>query len=508
MEAYTATAPARVRPGLRHLLRRQTPLLRLQSDDSLVALTRGGNRDAFEALVHRYRVRLLAFCAHMLGKTSQRDAEDVVQEVLVAAYTAMVADERPIEVRPWLYRIARNHSLNYMRGGKVQTTRVASGEADLTALERRFADDGLSVADQAGRREDLRRLVGDIQSLPESQRAAIVLRELEAMSYKDVAQTLDTSVPSVKSLLVRARLSLADIAHGRELSCDAVRFALAQQEEGIRKLEGPERAHVKDCTLCADTRKRLKTTSSGLAALSPVGILGVLGRLLPSKAGASAGGAGAASSVAGGGVTAGAGAMATKAAVVLVAATVLTGSAPHFGSRSAAPVPQPVTNAAPAISTAAAASGSQAAPSTASAAQRPAPRMINGGGDASSAPVDSTPPSNAPAVTVAAPSADSPSPAASIVPDPSTAVTESVGTLRGRTDPGGATAPVIRGRTPPLTSSGPPPATDPPPASDPPASSDPPPVSDPPPSSDPPPPSSDPPPASDSPPPASDAPAE
>src|SRR5438270_12670607 len=84
----------------------RSPLLRLQSDERLIALVRRGNAPAFEMLVSRYQSRLLAFCRHLLG--SREDAEDVLQEVFTAAYNAMVADNRPINVRPWLYRIARN----------------------------------------------------------------------------------------------------------------------------------------------------------------------------------------------------------------------------------------------------------------------------------------------------------------------------------------------------------------------------------------------------------------
>src|SRR3954463_4285742 len=91
----------------------RSPLLRLQSDERLIALIRRGNHHAFEALVGRYQTRLLAFCRHMLS--SREDAEDVLQEVFAAAFNAIQADERPINVRPWLYRIARNRSLNHLR---------------------------------------------------------------------------------------------------------------------------------------------------------------------------------------------------------------------------------------------------------------------------------------------------------------------------------------------------------------------------------------------------------
>src|ERR1700751_5899791 len=94
-------------------LRGPSPLLRLQSDERLIALTRRGQHAAFEALCTRYESRLLAFCRHMLG--SREDAEDVLQEVFAAAFNAMLADHRPINARPWLYRIARNRSLNHLR---------------------------------------------------------------------------------------------------------------------------------------------------------------------------------------------------------------------------------------------------------------------------------------------------------------------------------------------------------------------------------------------------------
>src|SRR5689334_23352946 len=91
----------------------RTPLLRLQSDERLITLVRRGNTGAFELLVSRYQSRLLAFCRHLLG--SREDAEDVLQEVMAAAFNAILADDRPINVRPWLYRIARNRSLNHLR---------------------------------------------------------------------------------------------------------------------------------------------------------------------------------------------------------------------------------------------------------------------------------------------------------------------------------------------------------------------------------------------------------
>ncbi|MBV9417904.1 MAG: sigma-70 family RNA polymerase sigma factor, partial [Solirubrobacterales bacterium] len=140
-------------------LHARSPLLRLQSDERLVAMIRRGSTVAFEVLVSRYHARLLAFCRHLLG--SREDAEDVLQEVFSAAFNAMLDDDRPINVRPWLYRIARNRSLNHLR--RIQAVGVDSMDIHLY-------DHGATTADKVHEREEFRLLVDDIQGLPETQR--------------------------------------------------------------------------------------------------------------------------------------------------------------------------------------------------------------------------------------------------------------------------------------------------------------------------------------------------
>ncbi|HEV7883867.1 MAG TPA: sigma-70 family RNA polymerase sigma factor, partial [Solirubrobacteraceae bacterium] len=196
-------------------LRGPTPLLRLQSDERLIVLVRRGNHAAFEALVARYQSRLLAFCRHMLG--SREDAEDVLQEVFAASFNAILADDRPINVRPWLYRIARNRSLNHLR--RVQPIGVDSMDVHLSEC-------GATTADKVHKREDFRLLVADVQDLPETQKTALLLREIDALSYEQIAEAMETTIPSVKSLLVRARVSLAEAAEARQLTCEQVREEL------------------------------------------------------------------------------------------------------------------------------------------------------------------------------------------------------------------------------------------------------------------------------------------
>ena len=309
-------------------LRGPTPLLRIQSDDRLVALTRRGNQAAYEALVARYQARLLAFCRHMLG--SREDAEDVLQEVFAAAYNAMVADERPLNVRPWLYRIARNRSLNHLR--RVQAIGVDSMDVHLS-------ENGASTADKVHRREEFRLLVQDVQGLAETQRTALLLREIDALSYEQIADAMETTVPSVKSLLVRARVSLAESAEARHLTCEEVREDLGEVAEGLHRMTPPVRRHVRTCDRCAGFRKQLRETNRALAAVFPVGPLLLLKKLVLANLGttASAGGgaaaagagAGAGASAAGAGsaLSAGVGAMASKAAAGLAAAAIVTAGA-------------------------------------------------------------------------------------------------------------------------------------------------------------------------------------
>jgi RNA polymerase sigma factor (sigma-70 family) len=313
-------------------------LLKLQGDEKLIAMARAGNPGAFETMVDRYQPRLLGFCRQMLGSTE--DAEDVLQEVFVNAYRAMLADEREINLRPWLYRIARNRCLNHLR----KPTADAQESMDLVP-----AVEASSTAEKVHNREEFRQLLADVGKLPETQRSALLLREMDAMSYEEIAQAMETSVPSVKSLLVRARIALAEASQARQLTCGEVRLDLAEAAEGLRKLSGPVRRHVRECDECADFRAQLRSNDKVLAALVPVGPLvalkgffasklglggaGTGGAATASSAGATgagaAGGLGAALSGSGaaGGLSAVGGALGTKAVAGVVTAAVLTAGA-------------------------------------------------------------------------------------------------------------------------------------------------------------------------------------
>ena len=330
MEASALTHASR-----RGLLARRSPLLKLQGDEKLIAMARAGNPGAFETIVDRYQGRLLGFCRQMLGSTE--DAEDVLQEVFVNAYRAMLADEREINLRPWLYRIARNRCLNHLRKPKADAQESMDMVPEVAAA---------STAECVHNREEFRQILSDVNKLPETQRAALLLREMDALSYEEIAAAMETTVPSVKSLLVRARISLAEASQARLLTCGEVRVELSEAAEGLRKVSAPVRRHVRECDECADFRSQIRSNEKALAALFPVGPLIALKGFIASKLGLGTGGAGAGAAGAGagasavggvsaaiggssaaGGIGAIGGAIGTKAAAGVVTAALLTAGA-------------------------------------------------------------------------------------------------------------------------------------------------------------------------------------
>ena len=356
MEASALTTASR-----RGLLVRRSPLLKLQGDEGLVSLVRSGNPGAFETIVDRYQARLLGFCRQMLGSTE--DAEDVLQEVFVNAYKAMLADSREINLRPWLYRIARNRCLNHLRKPTPDATDTMDSLPEVEAA---------STHERAHNREEFRQLVKDVNKLPETQRSALLLREMDAMSYEDIAQSMETTVPSVKSLLVRARISLAEGSQARQLTCGEVRLELAEAAEGLRKVSGPIRRHVRECDECADFRSQVRSDAKALAALVPVGPLLALKGFLASKlgfgggsaagsgaasAGSGIGAAGSAGAIGAGGAAAGGAAgglgavgsaLGAKAVAGVVTAAVITAGAVEVRDQVTTPDPVPTASVAPA----------------------------------------------------------------------------------------------------------------------------------------------------------------
>jgi RNA polymerase sigma factor (sigma-70 family) len=171
------------------------PALRTQPDRRLVSLVREGYELAFEEIVRRYRTPLERFAAAIVGSHS----EDVTQDAFSKALLALRGSEAEIELRPWLYRIVRNTALNDIRDSPPPTEELGKGVGGSP-----------SAAVEAERREEMSELTERLRALPETQRAAIVMRELEGLSHEEIAAALGVSGGAARQAIHRARSTLRD----------------------------------------------------------------------------------------------------------------------------------------------------------------------------------------------------------------------------------------------------------------------------------------------------------
>ena len=333
MEASALRAPATL-PETRILM--GAPLLRFRSDEQLVALFRAGHDEAFRAIHERYHKRLFIYARQMLH--GRQDAEDALQDVFVRAYAGLRASDHDLALRAWLFRVAHNRCIDELR-------RPAPPPPEVLQLVRSTVHDPLAEIDI---RESLRRLIADIRRLPEQQRSALLMRELVGMSYADLSVSLGISVGAVKSLLVRARVALAQAAEARDTSCSLIRAQLVEAHDRGLRPNANARKHMRDCVGCKSFRRELRGMSRQLAAVAPaVGPLGVLAKTLGLSGGAGGGaaGGGGLALLGGGGATASAGGVAVGVnhlATLLVAAAATAGGAAAIQHTIIAPVHHPL----------------------------------------------------------------------------------------------------------------------------------------------------------------------
>jgi RNA polymerase sigma factor (sigma-70 family) len=171
------------------------PALRAQPDRRLVDLARDGYDAAFEEIVRRYRRPLDRFAAAIVGGRS----EDVTQDAFSKALLALRGSEAEIELRPWLYRIVRNTALNDLRDRPPAAAELSEA-----------LPGGRSAAAEAEAREEMRDLMGRLRALPEPQRAALVMRELEGLSHEEIAAALGVSGGAARQAIYRARAALRE----------------------------------------------------------------------------------------------------------------------------------------------------------------------------------------------------------------------------------------------------------------------------------------------------------
>ena len=288
---------------------------------TFVATTAIGIRAARELdeLYRAHAPEVYRYVYAVLGNAA--DAEDVMQTTFVNALRALERGERPRKPTNWLITIAHNLIRQRFRQ---QQSRPREVELDREIASLEADDDGPSIDD----------LVRALQRIPPTQREALVLRELEGRSYKEIASILDVSLTALETLIFRARRSLAEELENL-VTCDRAELALSQQTDG--RLGRKERkrlvAHIDECPSCARVAAagmKRRRAFKGLAIL-PLPLSLTLFNGAPSASaaiGLSAIGGGAAlggGAAVGGGAAIGGG-VAAKVAVALVAVTIAGGA--------------------------------------------------------------------------------------------------------------------------------------------------------------------------------------
>jgi len=292
---------------------------RWQSDERLTRRASGGDERAFAAIFSRYHQPLYRFCLAIVG--NPEDAQDALQNTMVKVMRALPGEERTIELKPWLYRIAHNEAIDLLR--RRRETRQLDAEQ---------AAPGYGLAEDAATRERLRRLLADLRELPERQRETLVMRELAGLEFEEIGAALGTSDAVARQTLYEARQSLRQMDEGREMSCDEVSRALSDGDGRVTRRRDV-RAHLRSCAGCSAFRDEIKGRQRDLAAISPLPAAAVAGMLQGLVGGSGAASSGGLAAALGGGAakTISASAAAKGVATVAVAAAVGVGTADRTG---------------------------------------------------------------------------------------------------------------------------------------------------------------------------------
>ena len=262
-----------VAPGSRPPLAVPRRLLRLRSDAVLAERFALGDEAAFDVLYERYRPAVLSVCMGILA--GAHDAEDVTQETFSALAVALRGDS-PQELRPWLARVARNRAIDVTRRGR-QRLLTRDGELPEVAAQQQTGNAELAIVFEG------------IRELPESQRTALLMRELGGHSYSEIAELLETHEDAVRGLIARARVGLRSYREAAQLPCAAARASIEAEPDG-RRHNRAIRRHLRTCPSCRAYRAALRDDARALRAMLPIdgGIAGtsMLGSGLAASKGA------------------------------------------------------------------------------------------------------------------------------------------------------------------------------------------------------------------------------
>src|SRR4051794_3217783 len=220
------------------------------TDARLTIAASQGDDDAFAVLYERYAPRIGAYLMRLVG--DEHLAQDLTHEVFVSALRRLRNDRPPIAFGPWLYRIARNASIDVHRRSQIVRQVPLDGDAEDSP---RTSANGAAPEAAAEVRQWLEQLRDVLSGLSESHRSVLVLRELEGLSNGEIGRRMGLSRPAVEGLLFRARAKMRseyeDLVSGRR--CEAVRASLDRAGSG-QPLAGRElqlvSRHARACAQC------------------------------------------------------------------------------------------------------------------------------------------------------------------------------------------------------------------------------------------------------------------
>jgi RNA polymerase sigma-70 factor (ECF subfamily) len=173
-------------------------------DQELVRRVQQGDKKAFDVLVMKYQQRIVKLISRYVR--DQDEVLDVAQEAFIKAYRALAKFRGDSAFYTWLYRIAINTAKNYLvaQGRRPPATDVDAEEATYMGGGERLSDG--DTPERLVQRDEIERVIYEtIEALPEELRTAITLREMEGLSYEEIAITMDCPVGTVRSRIFRAR---------------------------------------------------------------------------------------------------------------------------------------------------------------------------------------------------------------------------------------------------------------------------------------------------------------
>jgi RNA polymerase sigma factor (sigma-70 family) len=228
--------------------------LRLRREGVLRSRAARGDATAFAAVYERHHQALYRYCRSILRH--EEDAQDALQNTFARAFAALQDERRDFELRPWLFRIAHNEAISILRRRR-ETSELGDLPGEDSEIEERVSE-----------REELRVLRHDLADLPDRQRSALVLRELNGLGHAEIGTVLDLTPAAVKQAIFEARTALFSCREGREMPCHDVRRMLSDGDGRTLRGRGV-RAHLRSCPDCRRFKSDLERRPAALRMLAP-----------------------------------------------------------------------------------------------------------------------------------------------------------------------------------------------------------------------------------------------